>query len=123
MGNRTADTLARMRTCRDAGLPVPHDLADAVISLLELLLTASERRKMRNRELRLAALLLPANDPPWTKAGHLLKEARVMARSHLEPETGTVRMHLKRAARLGELPNCRKQLVRILAANDDSWTG
>lgn len=117
-----ADALARMRTCHDAGLAVPCDLADDVIALLERLLTAKQRRQLRDRELRIAAMLLPANDPPWSKAGHLLRESRAMARAGRAPLPNTVRMHLQHAARLGELPTCRKQFARILAANDDAWT-
>ena len=122
MGPRVADTLARMRTCRAAGLPVPPDLADAVITLLEGLLSARERKRLRDRELRLAAMLLPANDSPWAKAGHLLKETRALARMRRPTAGHPIRTHLQEAAKLGELPTCQKQFVRILAANDEEWT-
>ena len=122
MGESAATTLARLRVCRDAGVPVPPDLLDAAIMLAERLLSARERKQLRDRELRLAALILPANDALWTKAGQLLKEARAMARRRPASIADPVRLHLHRADELGGLPSSQKQFLRILAANDDMRT-
>lgn len=122
MSSRAADALARMRACRDAGLPISRDLLDDMIELAERLLSAHERRRLRDRELRLAALLLPACDSPWIKAGHLVKEAKALARTRRDVADGTVLAHLRKADSLGGLPSCQKQFMRIIAASDGKWT-
>lgn len=101
---------------------MPRDLLDEMIQLAESVLSARDRRVLRDRELRLAALMLPANDPPWTKAGHLLKEAKALARTRRDVPADSVRAYLREAERLADLPQCQKQFARILAANDGEWT-
>lgn len=88
----------------------------------ERLLTARERRRMRDIELRRAALLLPRHEPVWSKAGALLREAKAMDRARHGRIQDPVRERLTAAARFGALPGCQKQMARILAARSDDWT-
>ncbi len=118
---QVADALARLRTCHEAGLPVPADLVGNVIALLARLLSAEERRQQRDLELRRARLLLPANDaPPFTVAGQLLAEYGAMKRTRRQEEANPVRLHLRQAEVFCRIPGSQKQLASILAANDDA---
>lgn len=122
MGERAATALSRLRTCRDAGLPVPVDLHDELIALLAATMSAEERQQQRNRDLRIAALLLPADLPLWTRARLLHQEALSLARSRRDSSVDPVRDRLRIAALYASLPGCQKQYARILAEDPASWT-
>ena len=122
MGERAAVALARLRTCRDAGLPVPTDLHDELITLLAGMMSAEERQQQRNRELRIAALLLPADLPLWTRARLLHQEAKGLARARRDSAVEPVRDRLRVAALYAALPGCQKQFARILAEDTAAWT-
>lgn len=100
-------------------MPWPDDLRAGLVALLDGWLSRKVATRLRDREVRVAAMLLPANDSTWATAGELLREANALQRA-IRPETDSaVRAALRRAADHARLPGSRKQFARILAANDD----
>lgn len=126
MGALVADTLARLRVCRDAGLSAPPDLRDAAIECLERYADAEQARAQRDSLIRRAALLLPPA-APYRNAGVLACEAKAMNRRWHELRTrppqqpfGSLRDYLHAARLLSELPSSQRQFYRVLqAANAD----
>lgn len=122
-----ADTLARLRVCRDAGRALPADLIDDAIVHLERIEDAAVMRARRDALIRRAALLLPPG-PPYQLATMLAREARALSRTwHVlqtrEPKMPyqTVRDCLHAAALRASLPASQRQFYRVLqAANADT---
>ncbi|TXH66599.1 MAG: hypothetical protein E6Q88_11685 [Lysobacteraceae bacterium] len=122
MASRAAETLARLRVCRDAGLPVLPELAADAIEVIEQFLYAAELRDRRDAMIRRAALLLPDPDAkPYTRAGLLLQEARAMNRTWNilrskppENELSTPRACLHAARLYAELPGSQRHFYRVL---------
>lgn len=114
-----ANTLARLRVCRDAGLPVSHELLSDAAECLERVADADARRAQRDAMIRRAALLLPSA-PVHTQAGALASEAKVMARtwhvlrSRSPDSPETVRACLHAAGLHAKLPASKRQFDRIL---------
>ena len=85
-------------------------------------MSAEERQQQRNRELRIAALLLPADLPLWTRARLLHQAAKGLARARRDSAVEPVRDRLRVAALYAALPGCQKQFARILAEDTAAWT-
>lgn len=122
MASSAADTLARLRVCRDAGRAAPPDLVADAIEAIERSLHTEMLRGRRDELIRRAALLLPDADArPYTRAGLLLQEARTMNRTWnvlrtLPPESepGTPRACLHAARIYAPLPESQRHFYRVL---------
>lgn len=120
MSSRASETLARLRVCRAAGLPVPPDLHDAAIECLERISDATILREQRDSLIRRAALLLPPQSKHQVAAA-LATESRAMyrtwhvlrAREPREP-LNTTRDCLHAAALRAKLPQSQRQFYRVL---------
>lgn len=122
MASQVADTVARLRVCRDAGVPVPPALRDDAIACLEDTIDAALLRTSRDDLIRRAALLLPFGTP-HQKATALADEAQAMSRTwHLlrsRPPAVTFttpRDCLHAAALRAKLPESQRQFYRVLRA-------
>lgn len=120
MGSTTADTLARLRVCKAAGLPVSQDLLNDAVECLERVTDAALFRAKRDELIRRAALLLPVA-APYHQAAALVGEAKAMARTWhllrtLPPAKilTTPRDCLHAARLLAELPESQRQFYRVL---------
>jgi hypothetical protein len=120
--SRVAETLARLRVCKAAGVPVPPDLRDEAIDCLERACDASLARQRRDELIRRAALLIP-DTSAYRAAEALAAEAKVMARTwHIlqarpaAEQLCTPRDCLHAAALLGRLPESARQFYRVLRA-------
>lgn len=125
MGSLIADTVARLRVCREAALPVPLDLLDDAMECLERVTDAALLRARRDEFIRRAALLVTEKSV-FRKAAVLADEAKAMSRtwhltkSHLpDGVPSTVRACLHAAAHQAELPFSQRQFYRVLCASDD----
>lgn len=115
-----ADTLARLRVCRDAARQVPPDLLHDAIVTMERFVHTGMMRQRRDALIRRAALLLPEGRP-YTRAGLLLHEARTMNRTwHLlrdrlpDPEPASPRACLHAAQLLAPLPQSQRHFYRVI---------
>lgn len=120
MGSITADTLARLRVCQAAGLPVPDDLLSDAVECLEKVTDAALLRARRDELIRRAALLLP-DATPYQQAAALATEAKAMSRTwHLlcqqspGQSLSTPRECLHAARLLAVLPTSHRQFYRLL---------
>ena len=116
-----ADTLARLRVCRDAGRHVPPDLLCDAIVVMERFVHTGMLRQQRDALIRRASLLLPEGRP-YTRAGQLLQEARTMNRTwHIlkermpDPEPASPRACLHAAQLLEPLPESQRHFYRVIA--------
>lgn len=117
-----ANTLARLRVCRDAGQAIPSDLVADAITCLEAVADAAVLRVKRDELIRRASLLMPPA-PPHRLAEVLAAEAKAMARTWpilrarqpREPYQAP-RDCLHAAALLAPLPSSQRQFYRVLRA-------
>lgn len=122
MPSIAAETLARLRVCRDSGRQVPPDLVESAIGVIEGMVRADVLRERRDEMLRRAALLLP-EQRPYAQAGQLFKEARAMDRvwhvlrtSPADDRPATIRACLRAARNFAPLPASQRHFYRILTA-------
>ena len=120
MRSFVAETLTRLRRCRDQGQPAPVDLCEDAIECLRRVNDAEVVRTERDALIRQAADLLPPA-PPYRKAKMLLAEVRAMQRVWrvLVAQTPTyppvtVRDALHAARLISELPDSERQFYRLL---------
>ena len=120
LGSLIADTVARLRVCQAAGLPVTDDLLSDAVECLERVTDAALLRARRDELIRRAALLLPVAGP-YQQAATLAGEAKAMARTwHLLRSTppavplSTPRDCLHAARLLADLPESQRQFYRLL---------
>ncbi len=116
-----ADTLARLRVCRDAGRHVPPDLLQDAIVVMERFVHTGMLRQQRDALIRRASMLLPGGRP-YTRAGQLLQEARTMNRTwHIlkermpDREPASPRACLHAAQLLAPLPESQRHFYRVIA--------
>ncbi|AMU99417.1 hypothetical protein [Xanthomonas citri] len=124
MAPRIADTLARVRVCRDAGLPITDELRNDIVECLEQAAGASALRRQRDMLIRRAALLLPPAGA-WRQAEALADEAQQLARvwhvmrnrpAACEPATPRACLHA--AGLLAALPKSQRHFHRVLYPKD-----
>lgn len=124
MTARISETLARVRVCRDGGLPITEDLRNDIVECLEQAAGAGTLRRRRDTLIRRAAMLLaPAG--AWQHAGELAREAehlsrvwQIMRHRTAESEPTTPRACLHAAALLATLPISRRQFYRVLQSGN-----
>ena len=109
--------VARVRVVVDAGLPMPADLARAVLVELESTQDARDRRLRRDQHIRRAALLIDSSQ--WARASALAKEALALdgvwsRLQHAVPEQMTVRGELHAAKLQHRLPSTARQFYSII---------
>lgn len=121
MGSLIADTVARLRVCQAAGLPVSDELLNDAVECLERVTDAALLRAKRDELIRRAALLLPVATP-YQKATALAGEAKAMDRTwHLlrsvppAQPLSTPRECLHAARLLADLPESQRQFYRLLS--------
>lgn len=120
-----SDTVARLRVCRDAQVPVPEDLLHDAVECLEKISVAADQRARRDQLIRRAALLFPGSSN-YQAAACLAAEARAMSRvwkqlsKRLPPEPPqTARDYLHSAGLFAELPISQRQFYRVLQGEKD----
>jgi hypothetical protein len=124
MASLNADTLARLRRCRDTSMPVSYELLEAAIECIKCVIDADVIRSERNELIRRAAQMLPPATT-WRLAGRLVMEHKAMMRTWsvleqrapLEPYN-TPRDCLHAARLFTELPASQRTFDRVLKASD-----
>jgi hypothetical protein len=117
LGSR-ADTIARLRVCKAAGVPVCPELIAAALDHLERDEGMAKLRARRDALIRRAALFLPS-ESPYKQAARLAGEAKAMNRllrtkRSLDPDPATIQGCLHAAAMIDHLPTSHRQFYRVL---------
>lgn len=115
-----ADTLARLRACRSAGLSLPEDLISDIEDCLANAIDAATQRSKRDLLIRRAAVL-SGEVGPYAQATALADEAKSMRRiwrniGRTAPpiEPSSVRGYLHAAQLAAALPESVRQFYRVL---------
>lgn len=119
LGSR-ADTIARLRVCKAAGVPVCPELIAAALDHLERDEGMAKLRARRDALIRRAALFLPS-ESSYKQAERLAGEAKAMNHNRLlrrtrslDPDPVTLQGCLHAAAMIDHLPTSQRQFYRVL---------